>query len=69
MKIFLLGMLVMWTILGGLAILNDTYRLKGGLECLDGWLTFLLIAPAFVCVAPIWTIEKILKDLDKAKKI
>lgn len=70
MEMFLLGMLVMWIILGGLLILNDAFDLNGGIEFFDyGWLCWALVGPWMIIYLITWIYKKIKKMLDKIKKI
>lgn len=54
MKMFLLGALAFWLILGSLAKLNDDFALGGGVELFDGWLSYVVLGPWLIIFLPIW---------------
>lgn len=58
MMMFVIGMLVMWFILGGLVTLNDCFPLNGGIELFDGWLSIIVCLPWLIIICPILIIKK-----------
>lgn len=54
MKMFLLGALTLWLVLGGLVSLNEDFSLGGGVELFDGWLCYVILGPWLIVFLPIW---------------
>lgn len=65
---FIIGMLIMWFILGGLIYLNDSFSFGWGVELFDGWLGIVVCFPWLVILCPLIIIKSIFKKMLKKSK-